>query len=362
MLVRRHQLSLVLSLTLTLVAGALIFGGSSSIAAEMECDGEVYYVIDGDNLLNENPSLFASDEDLESGSQICVISVRERILTTWLEVRTEDGREGWVDDLYVGTQQEYIDSLPTPTLTPTNVPPTTTSTPTEVVPTPTPAVELMECPGDLLFVLDGMEGVAHDNPSLTIGESEVGALSSGSQVCLLSLFVLTAEGETVFMSSADLGSYAEYMASMATPTPLPTAEPTATSTATAEPTDTPVPTRVPTATSTPIVWMTVNVGEMLSAYDSNEIAAEDTYGGRNIEATGFVTDIESALLSDDFILTIGSGESFDFLSLRCRIDEDQRDEVVKLEKDGIVTVYGQMQTGGMSLGSVRMETCSLIPS
>ncbi len=121
-----------LALTLT-ITGILFLGVSSAITAAMDCEGNVFYVMDGDHLLHERPSLFAPDEDLKSGTQICVVAVRKRILTTWLQVRTEDGREGWVDERNVGTQQEYRDSLTT------EAPAKETPTLTPVMPVPMPA-------------------------------------------------------------------------------------------------------------------------------------------------------------------------------------------------------------------------------
>ncbi len=106
---------------------------------EMDCAGTLLYVLDGNNALRARAALTSASEDLEDGSQVCMFEERQRIFTLWFHVRTEDGRTGWSVATKLGTYQEYLTSLPTPTPTRTPTPtPTHTPTPT---PTHTPLPE-----------------------------------------------------------------------------------------------------------------------------------------------------------------------------------------------------------------------------
>ncbi len=232
--------SVIFRLALTLMLFVFLFvletlTSTPVSAADMECDVDIVYVIDGDLALHDRAALFSPAVDLEPGMQICIISTRERILTKWQQVRTQDEQEGWMDDDDLGSWQEYLDSLPNDTPVPTQPVPTNTATPTIALPSPTPELPLMECEGLISFVLNEAPDFY---PEAETHKNALPALEPGTQVCIQYLLVTTENGEIGYIPPNSVGTYKDYLDSLPTPVPSPTLSPT--------PTNTPRPTNTPT--------------------------------------------------------------------------------------------------------------------
>ena len=114
------------------------------MAQTMECDGLVQFVLEGDNVLHVDSALFSESEDLPVGTQVCILSVKKRIFTTWLYVVSETGKEGWIPKSRLGSEKEYLLLVPNPA--PTMTAPIYNPSSTLIVPnfTPTPDAELID--------------------------------------------------------------------------------------------------------------------------------------------------------------------------------------------------------------------------
>ncbi len=116
---------------LTVILPGPVPSWATANPAAMACDSEVLYIMAGENALHARPSLFAPTSDLDPGTQVCAEETRRRIFTVWYRVRTEHGEEGWIRAAQLGTQGEYLASLPTATPQPTATPAQVPSTPTQ---------------------------------------------------------------------------------------------------------------------------------------------------------------------------------------------------------------------------------------
>ena len=129
------------NLCLPLVPAEVREAATMPPAANMECEDEIQYILQG-----PRPATFVySTEALAPGLQVCVLTSLEVVAGFWiLRVATETGATDWISSRHVGSWPAYLastdPSLATPTATPrpTRTPrPTATPRPTR---TPTPTV------------------------------------------------------------------------------------------------------------------------------------------------------------------------------------------------------------------------------
>ena len=87
--------------------------------------------------------------------------------------------------------------------------------------------------------------------------------------------------------------------------------------------------------STGQVTVHVSAVDLARAYDANEVAAQNEYGGRTLEVTGVVTGITLDLFSDPVIQMSGVNQ---FLPVQASFDKSYSDRLSSLSKGQIVTV------------------------
>lgn len=96
----------------------------------------------------------------------------------------------------------------------------------------------------------------------------------------------------------------------------------------------------------------VSPSALVSAYNKNEIAADQEYKGKKIEITGEIESISSDF-SDDAVVHLKSGELFDNVSLHGIPNA----EAAKLEKGKTITAV--CKGAGEVVGSPMLNGCKL---
>ena len=74
-----------------------------------ECTDEIQIFNDLENeKLHAKPSRFSATSFLQSGTPLCPIATRSRLLNTWIQVQVADGRTGWVKEPSLLSGKEYL--------------------------------------------------------------------------------------------------------------------------------------------------------------------------------------------------------------------------------------------------------------
>ncbi len=103
----------------------------------------------------------------------------------------------------------------------------------------------------------------------------------------------------------------------------------------------------------------VKAGDLLKAYSSNVIAADDKYKGKVIQVSGKFGAVQNAplygptiqLLSDD------AGD-ISTSNILCVITSEARADAGKLKEGDAITIQGQCD--GQVLGQVKMTKCTVV--
>lgn len=95
----------------------------------------------------------------------------------------------------------------------------------------------------------------------------------------------------------------------------------------------------------------VNAKKLFSDYNSNEVAADEMYKGKQIELTGTVESINKDMM-DDIYVSIGVG---DFKNIHCTINKEYKSNAAQLKKGQTVTVQGE--GGTMIVGTPVIDNC-----
>ena len=97
--------------------------------------------------------------------------------------------------------------------------------------------------------------------------------------------------------------------------------------------------------------ITVTALALASAYEDNEVAADQQYNGKNLLVTGKIESIDTVLGTTSVTL---KGKNMSFVSVQCFVDDSQKDAIVKLKKGQTATVQGVCD--GKSL-NVELKDC-----
>lgn len=123
------------------------------------------------------------------------------------------------------------------------------------------------------------------------------------------------------------------------------------------------PEQEPEPTPTPIPWTAVTANEILTTYESNEIAGQQQFADRPLEVTGKITRPDYAPFSNDkrYLISLIPDELFAMVSLHCEIPvADTTTAWVAALADGdTVTVRGYIRDN-MVLGILDLEECEPI--
>lgn len=100
----------------------------------------------------------------------------------------------------------------------------------------------------------------------------------------------------------------------------------------------------------------VNAGDMIKAFEDNELAADDKYKGKTIQVSGTVDKIDTEVFdSSKYVLRISDGSEFAFLTVNC--NDMSKKELSTLNTGDDVTAVGKFKDGG-DLG-VELKKCKL---
>jgi hypothetical protein len=104
----------------------------------------------------------------------------------------------------------------------------------------------------------------------------------------------------------------------------------------------------PNPTAPPI---SVTALALASAYEENEVAADQQYNGKNLLVAGKVESIDTVLGSTSVTL---KGKDMSIVSVQCFVDDSQKGAIAKLKKGQTATVQGVCD--GKSL-NVELKNC-----
>lgn len=83
--------------------------------------------------------------------------------------------------------------------------------------------------------------------------------------------------------------------------------------------------------------MQVNIHDILSAYKSNEVGADNKYKGNLIQVTGRIEDIKKDLM-DNLYVTLGTGAQFEIPQIQAFFDDSMNNQLGELQKGRKLTV------------------------
>lgn len=97
--------------------------------------------------------------------------------------------------------------------------------------------------------------------------------------------------------------------------------------------------------------------DLHSAYDANEVSADNTYKDKAIVVTGTVSDIGKNVLNQTYI-TLKDGSDYGLTSVQCFFNSEQEDDVGNISKGSSVKLIGKCV--GENLMNVQINSCYLI--
>lgn len=106
----------------------------------------------------------------------------------------------------------------------------------------------------------------------------------------------------------------------------------------------------------------LSVDELMSAYESNKLAAERTYSGKVVQISGVIYSITASGEKSATVTLNGSDDSNWLKSVKCSFTGDEQlDELGKLSKGMTVSVIGVVQ-GEDIMSDIALENCRLAKS
>lgn len=92
-----------------------------------------------------------------------------------------------------------------------------------------------------------------------------------------------------------------------------------------------------TATEATDEVMLVNIQDILSAYEKNEVGADLKYKGKTIQITGRIDEIKKDLM-DNLYVTLGTGREFEIPQIQAFFDDKYNNQLATLEQGRSLTV------------------------
>lgn len=98
----------------------------------------------------------------------------------------------------------------------------------------------------------------------------------------------------------------------------------------------------------PVTYTAYSVGQLMDDLDSNALKAESTYQDQYVELTGRLNVIDS---DGDYISIVPQDDQFAILGVQCYLQtEEQRQQVLDMQIDQVITVRGQITSVGEVMG------------
>lgn len=97
-----------------------------------------------------------------------------------------------------------------------------------------------------------------------------------------------------------------------------------------------------------ISYTAVDVSTMMDELKDNAMKAEDKYNGQYLEITGKLSNIDS---KGKYIDIVSDSDDFAIMGVQCYIkDDDQKEKVMEMSKDQIVTIKVKIKDVGEVMG------------
>lgn len=97
-----------------------------------------------------------------------------------------------------------------------------------------------------------------------------------------------------------------------------------------------------------MTYTAYSVGQLMDDLDSNALKAESTYQDQYVELTGRLNVIDS---DGDYISIVPQDDQFAILGVQCYLlTEEQRQQVLDMQIDQVITVRGQITSVGEVMG------------
>lgn len=97
-----------------------------------------------------------------------------------------------------------------------------------------------------------------------------------------------------------------------------------------------------------VTYTAYSVGQLMDDLDSNALKAESTYQDQYVELTGRLNVIDS---DGDYISIVPQDDQFAILGVQCYLQtEEQRQQVLEMQIDQVITVRGQITSVGEVMG------------
>ncbi|HTV54040.1 MAG TPA: hypothetical protein VMI06_03915, partial [Terriglobia bacterium] len=122
-------------------------------------------------------------------------------------------------------------------------------------------------------------------------------------------------------------------------------------------------TPLPAAQETPVAAdreppaMPVSALELFSAYQSNEVAADNKYKGRLLLVSGYVESINKDFIDNPYLMLATPNE---FMGIRADLNKEEESTAAQLSKGEPINL--RCTGGGMTLGSPILNGCSIVPA
>lgn len=84
----------------------------------------------------------------------------------------------------------------------------------------------------------------------------------------------------------------------------------------------------------------ISATDLYSAYEANQVAADQKYKGQLLEVTGVITSIGRDIFGTPYIV-LGSGDEWEVWGVQCTFPSRYESWLAKLEKGQQVTVTGK---------------------
>lgn len=97
-----------------------------------------------------------------------------------------------------------------------------------------------------------------------------------------------------------------------------------------------------------VTYTAYSVGQLMDDLDSNALKAESTYQDQYVELTGRLNVVDS---DGDYISIVPQDDQFAILGVQCYLQtEEQRQQVLEMQIDQVITVRGQITSVGEVMG------------
>lgn len=92
----------------------------------------------------------------------------------------------------------------------------------------------------------------------------------------------------------------------------------------------------------PAAHHSLNAGELIDAYQQNEIAADKKFKNKLVRVSGVIEDIGKDILDQAYV-AVGTGKQFEIRSVQCFFSKRDEDKLSALRKGQKVTIQGAVE-------------------